>query len=159
MSDVGFGKGAKRCRSTPNYDPAMLSSKFLLAAFVLMALVLPAMGQTPAAAEPTPEPVPSFADRARAVTVSIQKECERYKFTHLLVEADLELWRATGDAAIMARARRNGEAARERWKRSPPKELIEQAGIARMLWLLADQETEVGREYWKKTDGVGEAGR
>jgi hypothetical protein len=77
-----------------------------------------------------------------------------YKFTHLLVEADLELYRATGDGAILARAKKNGEAAWKQWQTSPPKELIEQAAIARMLWLLADNETEVGREFWKKADAA-----
>lgn len=75
-----------------------------------------------------------------------------YKFMHLLVEADLELYRATGGGAATARAKRNGEAAWKRWQADPPKETIEQAGIARMLWLLADHETEVGRAFWKKSD-------
>jgi hypothetical protein len=74
------------------------------------------------------------------------------KFSHLLVEADLDLYRATGDATILARARRNGAAAWSRWQTSPPSELIEQAAIARMLWLLADQETEKGRAFWTKSD-------
>ncbi|MBN8596403.1 MAG: hypothetical protein J0L78_01890 [Planctomycetes bacterium] len=77
-----------------------------------------------------------------------------YKFTHLLVEADLEFYRATGDQTILARAKKNGEAAWAQWQASPPKEMIEQAGIARMLWLLADHETDVGREFWKKSDLV-----
>ncbi|HEX2972025.1 MAG TPA: glycoside hydrolase family 76 protein [Tepidisphaeraceae bacterium] len=74
------------------------------------------------------------------------------KYSHLLVEADLELYRATGDASALARARRNGEVAWSRWQESPPKELIEQASLARMLWLLADQETETGRAFWAKAD-------
>lgn len=77
-----------------------------------------------------------------------------YKFTHLLVEADLELYRATEDQTILARAKKNGEAAWAQWQASPPKEMIEEAGIARMLWLLADHETDVGREFWKKSDVV-----
>jgi len=93
----------------------------------------------------------------------VKKETGAYgdemKFTHLLVEADLELYRATGDAAILARARRNGEVAWARWQAAPPRELIEQAGIARMLWLLADAETEVGRKFWAKMDGDVEASR
>lgn len=74
------------------------------------------------------------------------------RFTHLLVEADLELYRATKDEAFLRRAKRNGDAALARWQTSPPKELIEQAAIARMLWLLADTETEVGRAFWDKAD-------
>ncbi len=74
------------------------------------------------------------------------------KFTHLLVEADLELHRATGDSEILLRARRNGDAAWAKWKSSPPKDLIEQASIARMLWLLSDQESEAGRAFWTKAD-------
>ncbi len=93
----------------------------------------------------------------------VKKETGAYrdgmKFTHLLVEADLELYRVTGDAAILARAQRNGEVAWARWQAAPPKELIEQAGIARMLWLLADEETEVGRKFWAKMDGEAAAAR
>lgn len=92
----------------------------------------------------------------------VDKECGVYrdgmKFTHLLVEADLELFRATGDETVLARARKNGEAAWKRWQASPPKELIEQASIARMLWLLADQETEVGRVFWAKADTATASG-
>jgi hypothetical protein len=77
------------------------------------------------------------------------------RFTHLLVEADLELYRTTGDAAILARARKNGEVAWAQWQASPPKELIEQAGVARMFWLLADQETDAGKAFWAKADGDG----
>lgn len=74
------------------------------------------------------------------------------RFTHLLVEADLELYRTTKEEAFLRRAKRNGDAALARWKASPPKELIEQAAIARMLWLLADSETDVGRDFWDKMD-------
>lgn len=74
------------------------------------------------------------------------------RFTHLLVEADLELYRATTDETFLRRAKRNGDAALERWKTSPPKELIEQAAIARMLWLLADHQSPVGREFWSRSD-------
>lgn len=76
------------------------------------------------------------------------------KFSHLLVEADLEYHRATRDPAALARARHNGEAAYERWQKIPPQELIDQASIARMLWLLADQETKVGMDFWADSDAA-----
>ncbi|HVU63595.1 MAG TPA: glycoside hydrolase family 76 protein [Phycisphaerales bacterium] len=79
------------------------------------------------------------------------------RFSHLLVEADLELARTTGDEAILARARRNGEALWARWQSNPPKELIEQAAIARTLWLLADAETDAGRAFWAAEDSANAA--
>jgi hypothetical protein len=79
------------------------------------------------------------------------------RFSHLLVEADLELARSTGDEAILARARRNGEALWARWQSNPPKELIEQAAIARTLWLLADAETDAGRAFWAAQDSANAA--
>jgi hypothetical protein len=63
---------------------------------------------------------------------------DNIKFAHLLVEADLEFHRATGDARALARASRNGQVVYEKWKSNPPQELIEQASIARTLWLLVD---------------------
>ncbi len=75
------------------------------------------------------------------------------RFSHLLVEADLALYRTTNDPALLARAKKNAQVAWSQWQSSPPKELIEQAAIARMLWLLVDQETEVGRAFWAKMDG------
>lgn len=88
----------------------------------------------------------------------VDKESGAYsgplRFSHLLVEADLELYRATGDARLLDRARRCGKAAFSRWQKSPPPELIEQAAIARMLWLLADQETETGRRFWAEADSL-----
>ena len=93
----------------------------------------------------------------------IDKKTDGYRdakrFSHLLVEADLELYRATGDEAALSRARRTGEALWSQWKASPPKELIEQAAVARTLWLLADLDSAEGREFWKKADGAAPAAR
>lgn len=74
------------------------------------------------------------------------------RFDHLLVEADLELHRATGDERSLARAIANTEHAWTQWRTSPPDEFIEQAAIARMLWLMADTQTEIGRAFWAQSD-------
>ncbi len=63
------------------------------------------------------------------------------KFSHLLVEADLDFHRATGDKKSPARAIRNGEVAYAHWQKQPPADLIENASLARMLWLLARPKT------------------
>lgn len=74
------------------------------------------------------------------------------RFDHLLVEADLELHRATGDERALFRATANTEHAWAEWLTNPPDELIEQAAIARMLWLMADTQTEIGRAFWARSD-------
>jgi uncharacterized protein YyaL (SSP411 family) len=90
-----------------------------------------------------------FLDEATRIAVAcdhfVDKETGAYrdpfKFTHLLVEADLEFHRATADKKVLARAIRNGEVAYARWQKKPPAELIENASIARMLWLLSQRKT------------------
>jgi len=63
------------------------------------------------------------------------------------------------DQPALARARRNADHLYARWKEAPPQEMIEQASIARTLWLLADHETPVGRAFWLKLDAAGPLGR
>jgi len=77
------------------------------------------------------------------------------KWSHLLVEADLELYRATQDETLLERARKNGTHLYAEWKKSPPKELISAAGIARALWLLADATTPQGKAFWAQAERVG----
>ena len=76
------------------------------------------------------------------------------KWAHLQVEADLELWRKTGEDYLQQRAIRNTEGHYEAWKKAPYPDLISQASLARELWLLVDHETPVGREFWKKSDAA-----
>jgi uncharacterized protein YyaL (SSP411 family) len=77
------------------------------------------------------------------------------KWSHLQVEADLELHRATKDEHVLSRAKRNADVAYAGWKAGPPDDLISNASIARMLWLLADTETDAGRAFWVAADGSG----
>ncbi len=81
------------------------------------------------------------------------------KWAHLMVEADLELHRLTGDAALLDRARANADSYYKRWKeKGNDIALIDQASIARTLWLVAEMESPEGREFWKKVDAPA-AGR
>jgi rhamnogalacturonyl hydrolase YesR len=74
------------------------------------------------------------------------------KWAHLMVEADLELYRATGDKAYRERAVKNADHHYDTWKKSPADDLITQASLARELWLMVDHETPGGVEFWKKSD-------
>ena len=74
------------------------------------------------------------------------------KWAHLMVEADLELYRTTREDYLLKRAAKNADYYYETWKRAPSDDLIDVASIARTLWLMADMETEVGRKFWKASD-------
>ena len=74
------------------------------------------------------------------------------KWSHLLVEADLELYRITKDETFRGRAKQNADSHYTSWKSNPPADAIANASIARELWLVADNETEVGRAFWAKAD-------
>jgi hypothetical protein len=74
------------------------------------------------------------------------------KWSHLMVEADLELYRWTNEDYLLKRARTNADVHYAAWKKSPPPALIANASLARELWLLADMETAAGQEFWKKSD-------
>jgi hypothetical protein len=74
------------------------------------------------------------------------------KWSHLMVEADLELYRVTQEPYLMERARKNGEHYDAVFRKTPPKEMMQAASIARLLWLLADTETPAGQTFWKRAD-------
>jgi len=77
------------------------------------------------------------------------------KWSHLMVEADLELYRRTHEDYLLKRAKTNGDVNYANWKQSPPPDLITNASLARELWLLADHESAAGLEFWKKADSPG----
>lgn len=60
------------------------------------------------------------------------------RWSHLMVEADLHLHRKTGDARALQRARANADAYYKRWKAGEQFNLLDQASIARALWLVAE---------------------
>ena len=75
------------------------------------------------------------------------------KWSQFMVEADLELYRATGEDYLIERARTNADAYYAAWKKERPADMMSNAGLARILWLLADGETDAGKAFWKAADG------
>jgi hypothetical protein len=84
------------------------------------------------------------------------------KWSHLLVEADLEMYRATHDNRWMQRAASNADYEYRTWIQKPPEELIDAASIARTLWLMADMQSPLGSRFWeqvKQREGPAQQGR
>jgi hypothetical protein len=74
------------------------------------------------------------------------------KWSHFMMEADLDLYRATGEEYLLRRARTNADAYYAAWKTEPPTDMMSNVCTARILWLLADMETERGRAFWRAAD-------
>ncbi|MDB5291078.1 MAG: hypothetical protein JWL69_2319 [Phycisphaerales bacterium] len=71
------------------------------------------------------------------------------KWSQFMVEADIALYRQTADAHLIARARTNADAYFAAWKKQPPADMMSNVGTARILWLLADMESDGGKAFWK----------
>jgi uncharacterized protein YyaL (SSP411 family) len=78
------------------------------------------------------------------------------RYAHFMIEADLELYRTTKEEYLLERAKKNVDALYEKWKARPPEDLISNAAIGRVLWLMAETETEAGRAFWQGADKVRE---
>jgi hypothetical protein len=74
------------------------------------------------------------------------------RYSHFMVEADLELYRTTKEDYLLTRAKKNVDAFYENWKAKPPNDMISNAAIARVLWLMAETETDGGRAFWQGAD-------
>ena len=77
------------------------------------------------------------------------------RYGHFMVEADLELYRTTKEEYLLKRAKKNVDAYYENWKAKPPDDMISNAAIARVLWLMAETETDAGRAFWQGADKAG----
>lgn len=77
---------------------------------------------------------------------------DAFKWSHLQVEADLEMYRLTHDEHLLSRARANADYAYGQWKKNPEGEEIEIGAIARMLWLMADTQSDQGKRFWNGQD-------
>ncbi|HET6248519.1 MAG TPA: glycoside hydrolase family 76 protein [Tepidisphaeraceae bacterium] len=71
------------------------------------------------------------------------------KWSHFMVEADLALYRQTGEAYLLARAKTNADAYYAFWQKQHPDDMMSNVATARILWLMADTESETGRAFWK----------
>jgi len=76
------------------------------------------------------------------------------KWAHLMVEADIEMYRHTRQMEYYNRAKKTCEFHYNEWKKKPDQQLIDVASVARELWLVADMETAGGRQFWDKSDRV-----
>jgi hypothetical protein len=76
------------------------------------------------------------------------------RYGHFMIEADLELYRTTKEEYLLKRAKKNVDAYYENWKAKPPDDMISNAAIARVLWLMAETETDAGRAFWQRADQV-----
>lgn len=77
----------------------------------------------------------------------IYRDAPRY--SHFMIEADLDLYRATKEDYLMARAKKNVDALYEKWKSHPPDDMMSNACTARVLWLMSETETDAGRAFWQ----------
>ena len=86
---------------------------------------------------------------------------EQVKWSHLLVEADLAVARATSNAGLAGDVRRRARATVDvdyaAWRAHPSDKLIDVASVARELWLVADSETPAGQAFWRRADGAAGA--
>jgi mannose/cellobiose epimerase-like protein (N-acyl-D-glucosamine 2-epimerase family) len=87
-----------------------------------------------------------FLDR----NTGVYRDAVRY--SHFMVEADLELYRATQEEYLLKRAKTNVDAFYQNWKANPPEDMMSSACIARVLWLMSETETERGQAFWKAAD-------
>jgi hypothetical protein len=94
------------------------------------------------------------ADRFLDGKTGVYRDAVRY--AHFMVEADLELYRATKDENLFKRAKKNVDAFYANWKAKPPGDMISNAAVARVLWLMSETETDAGRAFWQRADKVRE---
>lgn len=100
---------------------------------------------------------------AKRIAASVEKLCHQGtlvyrdppRWSHLLLEADLELFRKTRDARALERAKANADSFYQRWKDGKDAKLIDRASVARALWLMTDHQTQNGRDFWKRMDLPG----
>jgi len=95
---------------------------------------------------------------AKAADWFLDRKTDAYRdavrYAHFMVEADLELYRTTKEEYLLNRAKKNVDAFYDTGKAQPPDDMISNAAIARVLWLMSETETDAGREFWQGVDKV-----
>jgi predicted alpha-1,6-mannanase (GH76 family) len=89
-----------------------------------------------------------YLDRARRIARAAARFIDpatgayrdELRFSQFMVEADLDLYRTTGEAYLLRRAKSNGDAWYAKWKAGLFPDMMSNAGTARALWLLAETE-------------------
>jgi hypothetical protein len=84
---------------------------------------------------------------------AVYRDAPRY--CHFMIEADLDLYRTTKEPYLMDRATKNTDALYDKWKANPPDDLISNAAIGRVLWLMSETQTDAGRAFWHAMDQPG----
>ena len=83
---------------------------------------------------------------AKASIAFVNEETGAYRdgprFSHLLVEAVLEVYDETGDESLLEQARKTVEHFWDKWQKDKYEELIENASVARMMWLISVRNAE-----------------
>ncbi|MFD0893877.1 hypothetical protein KBB96_10670 [Luteolibacter ambystomatis] len=74
------------------------------------------------------------------------------KWSHLMVEADIEMYRHTKDDYYLNRAKKTCTAHYDSWKSAPKPEVIDNASCARELWLLEDLDSPAAVRFWQNSD-------
>jgi hypothetical protein len=88
----------------------------------------------------------NYLDEAKRIGKAADFFCDKQtglfrdplKWSHFMVEADLDLYRTTPEEYLLRRARTNADAYFAAWKKSPPLDMMSNVATARILYLLAE---------------------
>ena len=78
---------------------------------------------------------------------------DKIRWSHLLVEADLAIYRTDKNPHWLERARAAVDAEYDAWQSNPSDQLLDVASLARELWLLNESHSPQGRVFWTRVDG------
>lgn len=88
----------------------------------------------------------NYLDEAKRIGKAAEFFCNKQtgvfrdplKWSHFMVEADLDLYRTTHEEYLLRRARTNADAYFAAWKKDPPADMMSNVATARILFLTAE---------------------